>query len=70
MEMIKRDTAYWIAFVWYMIGGLFGAGFWRTLVSGLVVSVLFNAFSTKITFKDDNTENDTNENETNEKEEN
>lgn len=58
MEMIKRDTAYWIAFVWYMIGGFFGANFWLTLVSGVIVSVLFNMFSTKVNFTDDNTESD------------
>lgn len=56
MEMVKRDTAYWIAFVWYMIGGFFGASFWLTIVSGLIVSVLFNMFSTKVNFTDDNTE--------------
>ena len=58
MEMIKRDTAYWIAFVWYMIGGFFGANFWLTLVSGVIVSILFNMFSTKVNFTDDNTESD------------
>ena len=58
MEMIKRDTAYWIAFVWYMIGGFFGANFWLTLVSGVIVSILFNMFSTKVNFTDDSTESD------------
>ena len=56
MEMVKRDTAYWIAFVWYMIGGFFGASFWLTIVSGVIVSVLFNMFSTKVNFTDANTE--------------
>lgn len=56
MKMVKRDTAYWIAFVWYMIGGFFGASFWLTIVSGVIVSVLFNMFSTKVNFTDDNTE--------------
>ena len=58
MEMIKKNTAYWIAFVWYMIGGFFGANFWLTLVSGVIVSILFNMFSTKVNFTDDNTESD------------
>lgn len=63
MEMMKRDTAYWIAFVWYMIGGFFGASFWLTLVSGVIVSVLFNMFSTKVNFTDDNTESNKEEKE-------
>ena len=68
MEMVKRDTAYWIAFVWYMIGGLFGASFWLTIASGVIIGVLFDRFSTKVNFTDDNTENDSN-NETDNKEE-
>lgn len=60
MKMVKRDTAYWIAFVWYMIGGLFGASFWLTIVSGVIISVLFNMFSTKINIvnSENNTESD------------
>lgn len=54
--MVKRDTAYWIAFAWYLVGGAFGSSIMVTIISSVIFTVVFGLFETKVNFTDDNTE--------------
>ena len=60
MEMVKKNTAMFIATVDWFMGALFGSSFVSAIISGAIVGVLLAMFSTKITFKDDTNKNDTN----------
>lgn len=44
MEMIKKNTAYWIAFAWFLVGGSFGSSIMVTIVSSVIFTIVFDLF--------------------------
>lgn len=70
MEMVKKQTAFYVSIIQWVGCGLFGFSFVGAFITGLITSIVLNLVATEINIINKDTENDTNENETNEKEEN
>lgn len=65
MEMVKKQTAFYVSIIQWVGCGLFGASIVGAFITGLITSIVLNLVATEINIINKDTENNTNEKEEN-----